>query len=74
MTGPMQAVTSFELEGVRRQEVLLAGDPSDGRTRTALADVAHAPRRVGGRLAAAGSALIALVATGGSPATGSQRT
>ena len=74
MTGSMKALTSFELEAIRRQEVLLADAPSGRSSGTASTGVGHAARRVAGRLGAAAGAAVALLAAGGSQATGSPRT
>jgi hypothetical protein len=74
MRGSMQAVTSFELEAVRRQEVLLADANSGRRDTTERTEVLQASRRVARRLGAVAGALAALVAVGGARAAGTTRT
>jgi hypothetical protein len=74
MRGSMQAVTSFELEAVRRQEVLLADANSGQRDTTERTDARETSRRVARRLGAVAGAVAALVAGGGAPAAGTTRT
>jgi hypothetical protein len=74
MRGSMQAVTSFELEAVRRQEILLADANSGRQTTTERTDALETSRRVVRRLGTVAGALVALLAGGGAPATGTTRT
>jgi hypothetical protein len=74
MRGSMQAVTSFELEAVRRQEVLLADAEGGRRTTTERADALETSRRIARRLGTVAGALTALVSGGGAPAAGPTRT
>jgi hypothetical protein len=73
MRGSMQALTSFELEAVRRQEVLLADADGGRRTATERTDALETNRRVARRLGTVAGALAALVAGGGAPAAGPTR-
>lgn len=74
MRGSMQAMTSFELEAVRRQEILLADADSGRRDRTERKEALQASRAVARRLGAVAGALAALVAGGGARAAGTTRT
>lgn len=74
MRGSMQAVTSFEVEAARRQEVLLAGGPTGTRDKMARAGGRQTDRRVVRRLGAISDALATLVAGGGASAAGTTRT
>jgi hypothetical protein len=74
MRGTMQALTSFELEAFRRQEILLADAQSGRRTTTERTDAPTTNRRVARRLGTVAGALAALVAGGGTRAAGTTRT
>lgn len=73
MRGSMQAMTSFELEAVRRQEVLLADALAGRRGAMERSGARETGRRVARRLATVAGALAGLVVGGGAPAAGPTR-
>lgn len=74
MSGSMQAMTSFELEAVRRQEVLLADAQPRRRGAVERRGALETGRRVARRLGTVAGALAGLVVGGGAPAAGTNRT